>query len=90
MKKFYKMSEIAYVPPTGGFDCRANIDLILRQIIYHFPNKNFEFSIKEFQSIWSVCKDEIMLSCLLSEKQKSLNKMLREGFDFRGIQIRLC
>jgi len=91
---FSKPSELGYTPPCGEWDCLANITTIVSNLLNLYPDTNIELSKKEFQSFMTVLSGEVMTSILLDKRLINgrgfgINKILHEGFDFRGIKIRL-
>ena len=94
-KEIYKnVNEFDYTPPEGGWECLANISYIVDHLLTKYPNTNLELNIKEFTGFMSVFNNEVMVSILLDKrliekKGLGINKILREGFEFRGIKIRV-
>ncbi len=86
---FKKISELEYTAPEGGWDCTANVSWIISEILVRYPNVNFELSKREFIGLMSVFGYEVMVSALLDDRKLPLNEILRTGFDFRGIQMKI-
>lgn len=92
MEIFKKTSEFDYIPPEGGWDCLANVSYIMEYLLTKYPNTNLELNRKEFISLMSVFSNEILVSIIIDKNFRiggSLNKIFKNGFDFRGIKIRL-
>jgi len=96
MKKeeFKKTSEFDYISPEGGWECITNVSHIVGNLLTRYPNVNIELDKKEFLSLMSVFGNEILVSILLDKKLGKrglgINKIFREGFEFRGIRIRVA
>ena len=91
---FSKPSELDYVPPEGGWDYMGNINCIIANLLYKYPNTNLELSQKEFSMFMATHAVEVMCSFLLDKrfedkKRAGINSIFKEGFDFRGIKVRV-
>ena len=91
---FSKTIELDYVPPLGEWSIRANISTIVSSLLFKFPNTNIELSQKEFSMFMAEYGYEVMTSVILDERLikkrgMGLNEIFSEGFDFRGVKIRV-
>lgn len=91
---FRKTSEFDYVPPVGEWDYLANITNIMANLLSKYPNTNIELSQKEFAMFMATHGMEAISSLLLDKrfedkKRAGINSIFTEGFDFRGIKIRV-
>ena len=91
MEEYRKLSDLIsesnYSPPEGGMGVISNVEVILEYMFDKYPDINIELSKEEFSSFWQACKDEVLVALLLGKR--NMNKALSEGFDFRGIKIRI-
>ncbi len=91
---FKKTSELKGTLPAGEWDCMANISCIMGVYLRENPNINIELSQKEFSMFMMSHGVETMCSLLLDKRfeekgRAGINSIFKEGFDFRGIKIRV-
>ncbi len=91
---FKRTSELDYVPPAGEWDYLANVSHIVNKLLTLYPNTNIELSTKEFGSFMAIFNGEVMVSLLLDKrfedkKRAGINSIFKEGFEFRGIKVRV-
>lgn len=83
------MEEAEYIPPYGGFEYSSNVPIVLRDFLPRTRHQKFELSRKEFAVLMDALGSEVMTSLLIDNRGLNVNEMLREGFDLRGITIRV-
>ena len=91
---FRKTSEFDYVPPVGEWDYMGNITCIIANLLSKYPSVNIELSQKEFSMFMSTHGIEAVSSLLLDKrfedkKRAGINSIFKEGFEFRGIKVRV-
>ena len=88
-ENYKKISELNFELPVGGWECMANISYIVACLQRYFPNTNFELTRSEFIGFMSSFGNEVLVSCMLDERDLKMREILHQGFDFRGIKIRV-
>ena len=91
---FKKTTELDCILPAGEWSLKANISYIISSLLFKFPNTNIELSEKEFSMFMAEFNYEVMTSIILDKRLikkrgMGLNEIFNEGFDFRGIKIRV-
>jgi hypothetical protein len=93
MEKFKTIKELyefyEYLPPEGGMEYLTNIDCIFRYLLEKSPSTNIELTRKEFSNFMAVFNNEVCTAILLDKRNLQVNQILIEGFDFRGIKVRV-
>jgi len=91
---YNKTGELKGHLPAGEWDCMANIPYIINTYLIENPETNIELSQKEFSKFMMSHSVETMCSLLLDKrfedrKRAGINSIFKEGFNFRGIKIRV-
>ena len=87
IQEIYKKYD--YTPPIGSLDYSANALIIFDVLSQKGVVEEIEVTQREFSSIFSGLKDEILVSMLLDNTGKTMNEYFKSGVEIRGLKIKV-